>query len=237
MNQGWIKLFRKFLEWEWYDDKNAKALFIHLLLKCNYEEKKWHGQTVLPGQIVIGVGSFGEEIGLTYQQTRTSLEKLESTGEITSKTTNRYTLITLCHWEDYQGGNERLNEQITNKQRTDNEQITTTKEYKNIKKERSIEDTPRTKMQKFLLSVEEKNDDFLKLIEILIGKGMNKDFATSEIAKFARYWAERTKNGQKQRWETQKTFEVNRRLATWFENASKWGKTEKKQADLSSVMF
>ena len=40
---SWIKLFRKFMDWEWYGDKNTKVLFIHLLLKANYQEKSWKG--------------------------------------------------------------------------------------------------------------------------------------------------------------------------------------------------
>ena len=37
---GFIKLYRSMLQWEWYDDVNVKVLFLHLLLKANYEEKK-----------------------------------------------------------------------------------------------------------------------------------------------------------------------------------------------------
>jgi len=31
------------LDWEWYDDINTKVLFIHLLIKANWKEKKWRG--------------------------------------------------------------------------------------------------------------------------------------------------------------------------------------------------
>ena len=31
------------LDWEWYDDINTKVLFIHLLIKSNWKEKKWRG--------------------------------------------------------------------------------------------------------------------------------------------------------------------------------------------------
>ena len=43
MEGGWIKLYSKFLEWEWYTDVNTKAVFIHLLLTANYEQKKMEG--------------------------------------------------------------------------------------------------------------------------------------------------------------------------------------------------
>ncbi len=31
MNDGFIKLHRKIIDWEWYDDINTKTLFIHIL--------------------------------------------------------------------------------------------------------------------------------------------------------------------------------------------------------------
>lgn len=37
---GWIKLHRKFTDWEWYHDRKVKEVFLHLLLKANYQEKK-----------------------------------------------------------------------------------------------------------------------------------------------------------------------------------------------------
>lgn len=36
-----------------------------------------------------------------------------------------------------------------------------------------------------------------------------------EVQKFVLYWTEPTKSGKKQRWETETTFEVQRRLVTW----------------------
>lgn len=99
------------------------------------------------------------------------------------------------------------------------------------------EDTPSQKMQKFLLSVQEKNDDFLKLVKVLSDRGIKEEVAIMELEKFARYWTERTKSGKKERWETEKTFEVNRRLATWFGNLDKWQKPNKPDIDVSSVMF
>lgn len=40
----------------------------------------------------------------------------------------------------------------------------------------------------------------------------------SELKHFTLHWTERNKSGTKMRWETEKTFEVRRRLVTWFNN-------------------
>ena len=40
----------------------------------------------------------------------------------------------------------------------------------------------------------------------------------NELKHFILHWTERNKTGTKQRWESEKTFEVRRRLVTWFNN-------------------
>ena len=50
--EGWIKLHRKILDWEWYDDINTKVLFLHLLLTANHEEQKWRGKIIERGQLI-----------------------------------------------------------------------------------------------------------------------------------------------------------------------------------------
>ena len=39
--QGRAKLHRQLLDWEWREDHNTTRVFIYLLLKVNYEDKKW----------------------------------------------------------------------------------------------------------------------------------------------------------------------------------------------------
>jgi len=71
-------------------------------------------------------------------QIRTALDKLERTWEISKKTTNRFTLITVLKYCDYNDYDLEDNQQITNKQPTDNQQITTNKNDKNKKEWKEI---------------------------------------------------------------------------------------------------
>ena len=75
--EGWIKIHRQILNWEWYKDINVKILFIHLLLTANHQEKNWKGQLVKRGQKLTSLQHLANETGLTLQQTRTSLIKLK----------------------------------------------------------------------------------------------------------------------------------------------------------------
>lgn len=122
---GWICLHRRLLEWEWYDDINVTRLFVHLLLRANFKPKRWQGKIIERGQLATGRRMLSQETGLTEQQTRTALDKLKSTNEITTKSTNEYTIITLCNYSLYQDENSR--EQPANQpasQPTNNQPIT-----------------------------------------------------------------------------------------------------------------
>ncbi len=99
---GHIKIDRKILNWEWYSDYKMVHLFIHLLIKANYKENTWQQVTVKRGQLITGVQKLSTNTGLTMSQIRTCLSKLQMTGEIALKMTNKYTIITICKYDTYQ---------------------------------------------------------------------------------------------------------------------------------------
>lgn len=143
---AWIKLHTKLLDWEWASCPETMALWIHILLRANYECKRWQGITIPRGSFVTSIDNLASTTGLSAQQVRTSLKRLISTSEITSQSTNRYTIITVCKYDSYQlneesinkQNNEPLNNQATNEQQTDNKQITTTADIKNTRHKESI---------------------------------------------------------------------------------------------------
>jgi len=128
--QGWIKLHRQILEWEWYSDNNCFRLFLHLLLKANHKEKRFKGIELKVGSIVTSRDLLARETGLSSQQIRTALTKLISTNEITSVTSSQGTIIQIVSYEKYQVSTN----EITNGQPTSNQQSTTNNNVKNEKK-------------------------------------------------------------------------------------------------------
>ena len=101
-NRGWIKLYRKFTEWEWYTDSYAVHLFLHLLLTANVEDKKWRGIVIKRGQVVTGRRMLSEETNIPEITIRRKLTILNCTGAISIKTTNKGSIITICKYDDYQ---------------------------------------------------------------------------------------------------------------------------------------
>lgn len=49
-----------------------------------------------------------------------------------------------------------------------------------------------------------------------------------QFLRFLHYWMELTPGGKKQRWQTQKTFEIRRRLVTWFDRIEQSKKSSAK---------
>lgn len=138
MEGGWIKIYRRLLEWQWSSSSNHIALFIHILLRANYKETKWRKETIAPGQLLTGSKQLSDWTGLSRMQIRKSLTDLVTSEEITIKTTNKYSIITILKWETYQSEQPTNNQQVTNKEPASNQQVTTSKKAKNIKKEKKV---------------------------------------------------------------------------------------------------
>lgn len=136
--QGYIKLHRSLLDWEWYNDSVVKDVFLHLLLSANHKDNKYKGIEIKKGQLLTGRLKLASDLNLTEMQIRTALKKLKSTNEITIKTTSKYSIISIKNWDKYQQDNQQDNQQITNKQPTNNQQITTNNNEKNDKNDKNV---------------------------------------------------------------------------------------------------
>ena len=118
---GYIKLHRKLKKWGWYTDANTFRVFMHLLLIASYEDNEFRGYEIKPGQAVIGRKALAKELKMSERSVRTALEHLKTTNEITIKTTNRFSIITIENWTKYQFDdyeNDQQNDQQADQQAT-----------------------------------------------------------------------------------------------------------------------
>ena len=136
---GFIFLFRSFKEWRWFKDIKVRSVFELCLLNANVKDKEWMGIIVPKGSFVTSLEHLSYENGTTIQETRTALKKLVSTGEISVKSTNKFTQITVNNWSKFQSHPSKLtnkqqttNNQSTINQQTTNNQLTTTKQVNKL---------------------------------------------------------------------------------------------------------
>ena len=138
-NNGYIKLHRKLINWGWYKDSNTKAVFLHLLMIANYTESRYKGVEIHPGQAVIGRKTLAAALGMSEQKIRTALNHLKSTNEITIKSTNKFSVVTIVNWALYQSEGDNLTNELTSELTNDQPATNHTirnKEIKNIRRGR-----------------------------------------------------------------------------------------------------
>ena len=142
MAEAYIKLYRKMLDWEWYDDPNTFRVFVHCLLRANWQPGSWHGINYDAGQFITSLPNLAEETHLTVRQVRVALNHLKMTGEVTDLRQGNCRIITVIKWGEYQSGDRPKGRPVTDKRQTCDRPVTADKEYiknnKNIKEDKEI---------------------------------------------------------------------------------------------------
>ena len=123
MSHGWIKLHRKLIVSSISDNPNTLCVWVHLLLKATHKE---HTQIVgrqsvrlMPGQLIFGRKSFSKESGLSENVIRGAMDILAKLNQITTKPTNRFSVVSIVNWGMYQN----TDTDTTSKPPTDSQQI------------------------------------------------------------------------------------------------------------------
>jgi biotin operon repressor len=232
MNQGWIKLHRKLETWEWYNDSHMVHLFLHFMMLANHEPCKWHGEVIARGQFITGLDSLSTTTGISKQTIRTCIERLKSTGEITNKSTNKYRIITIVKYDEYQQDDRKSTSKLTYgstfNQHTTNIQLTANKNDNKEKNDKKEIEAPSQINQSFF----SKGEEYQKRVEMMAQ--IPSEVLIPELDKFILYWTEPNKSGSRVRWEQENTFEIGRRLATWFGNIKNY---QQKQRLQTKVIF
>lgn len=138
---AFIKVDRGLPDWQWFNKDKMLQFWIYLLCKAAYKDCYVNGTELKKGQVIIGKKNVAEKLNISEQNIKTYIKRLISTNEITIKSTNKFTIITIVKWEDYQcitqtinqQNNQATNFQLTNNQPTTNQQLTTIKEIKEQK--------------------------------------------------------------------------------------------------------
>lgn len=235
--QGWIKFHRKIYKNPWSNDPEWLAVWVYLLAHVAWEPTDviFEGKriTIQAGQITTGRKVISQQTGVSESKVQRVLDCLESEQQIEQQTTPRCRLITIKNWNQYQQSEQQIEQQMNNKRTTNEQQMNTNKEFqedKEIKEgkkgggETPPNPTPAQTMKDFVLLVSEKKEEYISFVEkISESKKIPVEIVCRELDKFCNYWQEKTRDGKKERWQTEKTFEVQRRLATWFMNLAKFG--------------
>jgi hypothetical protein len=141
--QGWVRFYRWSLESTVFKNPIIWFVWSWCLLKASHATYKFPfngmDMTIDSGQFLSGINSAIKELGtLTPQNYRTAIKYLKSTGRITVKSNNKFSIITIVKWDEYQRDNSLDNKRLTNEQQATNKPLTT---YKNVKKVKNDKNT------------------------------------------------------------------------------------------------
>lgn len=134
---GYINLYRKMMQWQWYHDANTFRVFVHLIFSANYAESRYRGILLRRGQALTTLGKLSDDLHISLRSVRTALDHLKSTNEITIEPTTKFTVITVNKYNDYQTAtNETTNRRQTSDKPTTNGHTNIYKKNKKENKER-----------------------------------------------------------------------------------------------------
>ena len=149
MNRGYVRLWRKSLDPGWIKNHKLWAFWTYCLLKASHKEfDAIVGLQVvhlMPGQFIFGLRVASKETGLTIREIRTILDFLRKAENLTIKTTNKFSVITIINWHTYQGDDSR-NDTLNDKQVANKGQHTNTREHKTFSS-----DSPEVRLAELLL--------------------------------------------------------------------------------------
>lgn len=195
-DKGFVKLSKMMLDWQWYSDPVVSRLYIHILLKANFQHRRWQGFDIDVGEYVTSVDKLHVELSLSIQTVRTALNKLQRTGYIYLKSTNRFTLIKLMDTDvfnvEFFTNNKPNTVKTTNQQQITNKQVTTTN---NEKKEKNFKE----EVELFQAELDEYKNIYSK----------------DTLVPFYTYWTEENRQTGRPKFLDEKYWNIKARLSSW----------------------
>ena len=129
---GFIKLHRKFLDWEWWGHPAETILFLYLLCSVSIKPIVIDGHKYPAGTTETTLRQLERDLGkFSLKNIRTALDHLEGTGEIVRKTTNKKTVITIVKWRKYQPSTSQSGKQTASERQANGKAHI--KESKNVR--------------------------------------------------------------------------------------------------------
>jgi len=122
--RGWVKLHRCLMEKSIFDNPKLLKVFMWCLFKATHKERRTYiGNQKIelkPGEFITGRFAASEELNMNGSTVWRYLHTLQDNETIEVKSNNKYTIINVVNWANYQF-DDREDEQQMNNKRTSNE--------------------------------------------------------------------------------------------------------------------
>lgn len=122
-------------------DADHLAIWAYILLNAAFDvhDTMLSGKriTLKAGQFVTGRKAISQQLRVSESKVERVLSCFENEQMIEQQKTTKGRLITVLNWQLYQDTEQQTEQQVDNKWTTSEQQVNTTKEIKNVKKERN----------------------------------------------------------------------------------------------------
>ncbi len=152
MHHGWIKLHRKIRNNDIFNDLQLLRLWMICLTEASHKAHELLvGKQVAklhPGEFVTGRFDLHEmyNSGLKKKDRVSEitvwrwLKTLENGGFLNIKVNNKFSVVSILNWDIYQSNEQQIDQQMNNKRSTNEQQMITNKNGKEIKNEKNIDE-------------------------------------------------------------------------------------------------
>jgi len=115
MNRGYVKLWRKSLDGGWLQNPELWTFWTWCLLKASHKvivvRVGFQEITLEPGQFVFGRLKASKELKMSERKIRSCIDFLRKAENLTIKTTNKFSIITILNWPTYQADESKNGQQ------------------------------------------------------------------------------------------------------------------------------
>lgn len=127
MASDWVKVHRSLMDSAVWSDEWLVKLWMWCLLKANFKPSVFKGMMIERGQFATGQHTGADELGVSPTRWYRGMTTLEKLGNISIKANSRFSIVTVCKYDSYQGNGkqERIADELPmNSQRIADEQPT-----------------------------------------------------------------------------------------------------------------
>jgi hypothetical protein len=144
MYRGYVKLWRKVIDAGWLKNHKLWVFWSWCLVKASHKEMDQiigcQSVHLMPGDFIFGRKAAAKEVYMGEQSIRTLIDFLRKSQNLTTKVTNKFTIVSIVNWGLYQSEenetNQQSNQPLTNNQPTTNHK----QECKTLKKKTYTDD-------------------------------------------------------------------------------------------------
>ena len=129
MESGYVRIYRTLTKKGYYTQSEYVHLWVHLIMKATYRDKEYlfnnEVRNLKAGQFISGRKILSKETGIQESKVERILKCFETEQQIEQQAFNKFRIISILNWNEYQQIEQQDEQQMNNKRTTSEQQVNT----------------------------------------------------------------------------------------------------------------